>query len=279
MRSKALLRDALIGVVAPAASAAYRERPRVRVVSFHDTPADREQELRDRIRWLAGRCTIVPLADAAQGTGLDEHGLNVVLTFDDGLKEHHSVAAPILDELGASGTFFVPTGAIDLIGERAAEYSRVGLRRSRTFAFMSSDDVRELAAHPSFTIGGHTHSHRNLGGAADLNAELVAPKRELEKLTGRPVTWFAYPFGSPEHVSAPAVTAIRSAGYELAFTIVPAFWSRRADPFLLGRDALSLDDSLTVWSGFLRGGYDALSALKYRAPLARVRGELARQPR
>jgi peptidoglycan/xylan/chitin deacetylase (PgdA/CDA1 family) len=279
VRSKALLRDALIGVVAPAASAAYRERPRVRVVSFHDTPVERQGEFRDRMRWLAGRCTIVPLADAAQGTGLDEDGLNVVLTFDDGLKEHHTVAARILGELGAPGTFFVPTGALDLGGALAAEYSRVGLRRSRTFAFMSSDDVRELAAHPSFTIGGHTHSHRDLGTAADLDAELVAPKHLLEELTGRPVTWFAYPFGSPEHVSASAVNGIRSAGYELAFTIVPAFWSRRADPLLLGRDALSLDDSLTVWSGFLRGGYDALSALKYRSSLARVRSELAGQRR
>jgi peptidoglycan/xylan/chitin deacetylase (PgdA/CDA1 family) len=279
VRSKVLLRDALIGVVAPAASAAYRERPRVRVVSFHDTPVEREREFRARVRWLAGRCTIVPLADAAQCTGLDEDGLNVVLTFDDGLKEHHAVAAQILDELGAPGTFFVPTGALDLDGAQAAEYSRVALRRSRPFAFMSSDEVRELAAHPSFTIGGHTHSHRDLGEAADLDAELVAPKHLLEELTERPVAWFAYPFGSPEHVSAPAVNGIRSAGYELAFTIVPAFWSRRADPFLLGRDALSLDDSLAVWSGFLRGGYDALSALKYRRSLARVRGELAGQRR
>ena len=279
MLSKAPLRDALIAAVAPLASITYRERPRVRVVSFHDTPVEREKEFRDRMRWLADRCAIVSLADAAQGRGLDSDGLNLVLTFDDGLKEHHTVAARILDELDLPATFFVPTGALDLVGEQAAEFSRSGLRRSRAFEFMSSVDVHELAAHRSFAIGGHTFSHCDLGGTADLDAELVAPKRVLEELTGHPVLWFAYPFGSPTHVSASAVAAIRLAGYEVAFTIVPSFWSRSSDPFLLGRDALSVDDSRAVWSGFLRGGYDALSALKYHRPLGKVRSDLQGQRR
>lgn len=279
MLSKAPLRDALIGAVAPLASIAYRERPRVRVVSFHDTPIEREREFHDRMRWLADRHAVVSLADAAQGKGLDADGLNLVLTFDDGLKEHHTVAAGVLDALGLPATFFVPTGALDLVGKQAAEFSRSGLGRSRTFEFMSSVDVHELAAHRSFAIGGHTFSHCDLGGAADFDVELVAPRRVLEEITGHPVRWFAYPFGSPTHVSASAVTAIRSAGYEAAFTIVPSFWSRNSDPFLLGRDALSVDDSRAVWSGFLRGGYDALSALKYHGPLGKVRSELHGQRR
>ena len=83
--------------------------------------------------------------------------------------------------------------------------------------------------------------------------------------------WFAYPFGSPSNLSVRAVEAIEQTGYLAAFTIVPSFWSRQDDPYLLGRDALSATDSQASWERFLRGGYDTLSALKYRKALATLR--------
>jgi peptidoglycan/xylan/chitin deacetylase (PgdA/CDA1 family) len=276
--AKTILRDVLIGGIAPLADAAYRERPRVRVLAFHDTPADRERRFRERLVWLRDRSAIVPLSNAFDRVGLDAARPNIVLTFDDGLKEHHAVAARVLDDLGLSGTFFVPTGAIDLTGAAAAEFSRAGLLRSRTFEFLSSREVRELGDHPSFEIGGHTHSHRPLSGTEDLVAELATPKEVLAQKTGRSVQWFAYPFGSPSHLSVRSAKAVQAAGYRTAFTIVPGFWSVRDHPFILGRASLSLDDSTTSWQGFLRGGYDALSELKYRRTLGRVRRELARPP-
>jgi peptidoglycan/xylan/chitin deacetylase (PgdA/CDA1 family) len=272
--AKTLLRDALIGAVAPLSDVAYRERPRVRVLSFHDTPPERSHEFRQRMRWLRDRAAVVPLADAFARADLDGSRLNVVLTFDDALEEQYAVAAPILDELELPATFFVPTGALDLTAADAAAFSHSGLRRSRTFAFMTSEAVRELAEHAKFDVGGHTHSHRDLASATDAETELFSPKRILEDVTGQPVRWFAYPFGSPTHLSATSVAAVRAAGYEVAFTIVPAFWSRGDHPFLLGRDALSLDDATGSWQRFLRGGYDALSELKYRRTLTRVRRDL-----
>ncbi len=271
MDTKKAVRDALIGAAAPVAELTFRERPRIRVLAFHDTPQEQEQELRERLRWIAESCAVVPLAVAFGRDRLDGERLNIVLTFDDGLKEHHSVAARVLDDLGLAGTFFVPTGALDLHGEAAADFSRHGLRRSRTFEFMSSPDVAELAEHPLFDVGGHTHSHPDLRETTDFSAEIAEPKDVLQRTTGRPVRWFAYPFGSPLHMSARSVDAIRSAGYETAFSIVPAFWSKTTDPLLVGRAALSLDESARSWRDFLRGGYDALSAFKYRRPLAELR--------
>jgi len=268
MDAKRAVRGALIGAAAPVAERAFRERPRVRVLAFHDTPPMKEGELRERLRRLADRCAVVSLVGAFERTQLDPERLNVALTFDDGLKEHHTVAARVLDDLGLAGTFFVPTGALDLEGQAAVAFSRHGLRRSRTFEFMSTRDLRELAEHPLFELGGHTHSHPDLGETDDFAVEIVEPKQALERVSGKPVRWFAYPFGSPLNLSPRSVDAIRLAGYETAFTIVPAYWSASTDPHLVGRDALSLDDSARSWEGFLRGGYDALSAFKYRRPLA-----------
>ena len=271
MDARLAVRDALIGAAAPLAELAFRERPRLRVVAFHDTPANEAGELRDRLRRLARRFAIVPLAGAFERVGLDHERLNLVLTFDDGFKEHHAVAARVLDELALPATFFVPTGALDLEGERAADFSRRRLRRSRTFEFMTTHDLRELAEEPLFDIGGHTQSHPDLGESGELHGELAGAKEVLEGIVGHPIRWFAYPFGSPFHLSAPALAATREAGFETAFTIVPAYWSATTDPFLIGRDALSLDDPVRTWDAFLRGGYDALSAFKYRRPFAELR--------
>jgi peptidoglycan/xylan/chitin deacetylase (PgdA/CDA1 family) len=268
---KTLVRDTLIGAIAPLADTLYRERPRVRVLVFHDTPAALVGPLRERLLWLKDRAAIVTLGDAFERRRLDPDRLNVALTFDDGLREHYAVAAPLLEELGLGGTFFVPSGAVDLDGAAAAEFSATRLRRQKTFAFMSSTELRELAGHPSFEIGGHTVSHPDLAAVADPAAEVGTSKQVLEELSEQPVRWFAYPFGSPSHVSVRVVEAIEQTGYLAAFTIVPSFWSRQDDPYLLGRDALSATDSKGVWGRFLRGGYDALSALKYRTALATLR--------
>jgi peptidoglycan/xylan/chitin deacetylase (PgdA/CDA1 family) len=268
---KTLVRDTLIGAIAPLAESLYRERPRIRVLVFHDTPAALAGQLRERLLWLKDRAAIVALADAFERRQLDPDRLNVALTFDDGLEEHYTVAAPLLDALGLSGTFFVPSGAIDLDGAAAAEYSATRLRRQKTFAFMSSAELRELAAHPWFEIGGHTVSHPDLATVGDPAPEVATSKHALEELSEHPVRWFAYPFGSPSNVSLRAADAIEQTGYLAAFTIVPSFWSRQDDPYLVGRDALSATDSQTSWERFLRGGYDTLSALKYRKALATLR--------
>ena len=76
--------------------------------------------------------------------------------------------------------------------------------------------------------------------------------------------WFAFPFGSPQNLSARAVRSIAGAGYEAAFTILPGFWSSGHDPYAVGRDCLPLEADLSVWKAWLRGGYDSVSWAKRR---------------
>jgi peptidoglycan/xylan/chitin deacetylase (PgdA/CDA1 family) len=63
---------------------------------------------------------------------------------------------------------------------------------------MSSDQVTELL-HSGMEIGAHTVNHPILANLPDdrAYAEIRDSKQELENLTGRPVTLFAYPNGKP----------------------------------------------------------------------------------
>jgi peptidoglycan/xylan/chitin deacetylase (PgdA/CDA1 family) len=267
---RARLRGSLVRLAAPVSEKAFRERPRVRVIAFHDIPERDRDSFVEKIAWLARTCRLVSVADAHDRAGLDEERLNVALTFDDGFAEHAAFAAPVLVDLDVPAVFFVPSGALDLSPTDADRFSRDGLRRQGSFRFMSERQLGELAGHPLFEIGGHTTDHADLGSLGDqqaLDGQIVRDKAALERLTGAPLRWFAFPFGSSANVSARALHTLAGAGYQAAFTIVPGFWSRGQPDLLVGRDSLWVGADDDLWRSSLSGGADALGWIKHHRRL------------
>ncbi len=102
----------------------------------------------------------------------------VMLTFDDTNLDQYTTAAPLLDKYGFKGVFFVMT---------------VSLGRPR---YMSRAQVKELSD-KGHVIGCHTWDHQNVKKLQgdDWYTQVEKPKKVLEEITGKPVTYFAYPFG------------------------------------------------------------------------------------
>ena len=73
----------------------------------------------------------------------------VVLTFDDAVKSHITVVAPLLKERGFNATFFITHKWMD-----------------DTEHFLSWDDVAELHK-MGFEIGNHSWTHRGFNTPAD----------------------------------------------------------------------------------------------------------------
>ncbi len=102
-----------------------------------------------------------------------------VLTFDDGWENQYKYAFPVLKKHSATATFFIFTNAI---GQKH---------------FMSWEEIKELDRF-GMTIGAHTKSHPYLFKITDkrvLEDEILGGKQILEKGLGKPVDYFAYPFG------------------------------------------------------------------------------------
>jgi peptidoglycan/xylan/chitin deacetylase (PgdA/CDA1 family) len=102
---------------------------------------------------------------------------------------------------------------------------------------MNRDQVREIAEQ-GMEVGGHTVIHPILTAIPDNRAldEIVAGKQELEVITGRPVSTFAYPNGKPQRDYAPChVEMAKAAGFELAVTTVNGFATPRSDGYQLPR--------------------------------------------
>jgi peptidoglycan/xylan/chitin deacetylase (PgdA/CDA1 family) len=183
-------------------------------LTFHGVgPRTRELDGGEDQYWLSREMFISMLDTVAAHP-------HVALTFDDGNASDLHIALPALRERGLSATFFVVAGRLGTPG------------------FLCSDEVRALAD-AGMTIGSHGMHHRRWRNLArrDLDEELGASRRRLERLAGGPVTRAAIPFGAYDRG---VLQALRRHGYDRAFTSDrgPA----HPDRWLQARNSLSKHD-------------------------------------
>jgi len=148
----------------------------------------------------SGYNAILPgqLMDYLDGKGqLPTHP--VLLTFDDGTASQYQNALPQLDKAGYKAVFFIMT---------------VVLNKPN---YLSKAQIADLDKR-GHIIGCHTWDHKQVTRYKDNDwiTELLKPKEELEKITGKPVTCFAYPNGAWNEAS---VDMLMKYGFTLAFQL------------------------------------------------------------
>ncbi len=99
---------------------------------------------------------------------------------------------------------------------------------------MRREDVPRLIDGGLISVGGHARTHLALStlSSSDKRSEIAESKREIESLTGRPVSGFAYPFGDRDEE---AKQLTQQAGYAWAVSTHSAALRPRLDLFDLPR--------------------------------------------
>jgi len=112
--------------------------------------------------------------------------MKVVLTFDDGFKEHLKIAR-FLARHGIRATFFVITGLRTFMGRE----------------LLSPSEIKEIAS-LGHEVGSHTVTHIDMTHTPDdiMLKELVESKKFLSELLGYEVNSFAYPYGPHSDTAA-----------------------------------------------------------------------------
>lgn len=139
----------------------------------------------------------------------------VMLTFDDTDLDQYLIAEPEMKKYGFKGVFFIMT---------------VSLGRPH---YMSKEQVKALSDE-GHVIGSHTWDHHMVTKyqAEDWVKQIEKPTKQLEAITGKPIKYFAYPFGV---WNPTAVAQIKQRGFLAAFQLIskrdqqdPLFTIRRA---------------------------------------------------
>jgi peptidoglycan/xylan/chitin deacetylase (PgdA/CDA1 family) len=124
----------------------------------------------------------------------------IIITFDDGYRDHYENAFPLLRQYDYTATFFVFTQPID---ENNVDY-------------LSWDMVKEMHQ-AGMEFGSHSYRHSDLSGrdVDFLVYEILGSKEAIEERIGEPVRFFCYPSGRYDDLT---IKVLKSANFWGAVT-------------------------------------------------------------
>ena len=197
-----------------------------RAVNYHDVPPALAGAFEAQLRFFLERYDVLDrtgLAALLAGTRRATRP-GLLLTFDDGLRSHAEVVAPLLERHGVTGWFMVPGGFVDApTGEQRAYADEhlidlAGPTAGDDRLAMTWDEVRALGGRHE--IACHTWHHTRLGAtvaSSVVEQEVRYARERLIERTGREIAAFAWVGGEAASYSPAAARAVRDAGFTFAF--------------------------------------------------------------
>lgn len=131
------------------------------------------------------------------GTELPEKP--VMITYDDTREEHFTVAKAEMEKYGFKGVFFIMT---------------ISINRPN---YMTKEQIKQLSD-DGHVVASHSWDHKRVDRleGKDWTEQFDKPRKQLEEITGKPIEYFAYPFGI---WSKDAIPEIKSRDYKMSFIL------------------------------------------------------------
>ena len=275
-------------------------RPRILILRYHSVRKDPAllddcisvgithslAVFRSQIEYVAKRCNPISLerlADVTNGR-IEVPRRGVVVTFDDGFMDNYAIAAPVLEEYGLRGVFYIPTSSVEgrslwfirlrhwqiRGGKSRQEFLDVSSRcavlsdsdREEFMARLGNDSAvpgtfsmtwaqaRELRSR-GHIIGSHSVNHPNIAKVSsnEMKTEMECSKRTIEERLDCRVEHFSYPNPILEpHWDRSTIQACRCAHYRTAVTSTEGHVVQGTNALALPRHAVPNSFDEFVWN-------------------------------
>lgn len=161
---------------------------------------------------------------------------SVFVSFDDNHRSWYK-SLWLFDKLGVPVTFYVNTLPMRNMAseeEIDAYYDRIDHHGPRVPLNESELMALSKAGH---TIGAHTHSHSKLTSLSVEMAQkdILRGKEELERIIGKRVEHFAYPYGMRRYFSEELRAYCKEIGFKTVANAIPGLQHSQQHPFSLER--------------------------------------------
>lgn len=185
-----------------------------------------------------------------------------LLTFDDGFLDVYEHAHPVLKALGWPATMFLVSG---LIGQTDS-WPKTGNPVAHSYPLLDKHQIN-IMQREGWSFHGHSRNHCDLTALSEteLDEQISGCRKDLLALGLNP-RFFAYPYGRFGEREA---SAVRSAGYEAAFSVQPGFNRQNVDRMRIRRlDVFGTDTPAMLLRKITLGGNDG-SLTEYARSLTR----------
>jgi len=244
--------------------------PYIRAVNYHDvSPAEaplfrKHLEYFERHYVSVGRHELMAL----HRKKWKEKKPGLLLSFDDGYRSFEEVIAPLLEEFGFQGWFFVPVRAPSLTEEEQKSFAKEQRTGFHSYdygdsrVYLTWKQIQRLAK--KHIVGCHTYNHTRLASGfskEQLEKEILQSKRILEEQLSQEVPAFSWVGGEEENYSVDAARFIQKAQYQFCFLSNNIVIRPGTSLQLLNRTPLDVQYPLSLVK-FLLSGFQDLFYLK-----------------
>ena len=239
-------------LTADEARATENARPSATVLCYHivESPRDERMEIsrdtfRQHLQYLEMTgYTVIPLRhlyEYVTGQRPTIPDNSVVITIDDGWRSTYTEAFPELKKRGFPFTVFIYPKIINktpisLTWDQIREMQEAG-----------ADIQSHSLSHPYLTRRRHP-SFSDEEYAAWVRRELADSKRLIEKETGKPVEFLAYPYGD---FDARVISAAKKAGYGVGLTCTYGRVKKGSDPLRMNRVVIDKQMDFAAFRHFM----------------------------
>jgi len=189
--------------------------------------------------------TPITFEDLSMINRFDKDKKYVILTFDDGYEDNYTLLFPMLKKFSFKAVIFMVTGK----KENTWDY----LDEGRTFPLLERAQILEMNKY-GIEFGAHTMNHVDLTKVevAEARQEIEGSREALEKLLGKKVSAFAYPYGS---VNDTVKELVKRAGFKYGIATVVGPLAIHEDIFNIRRIVAHPDTNLSRFARKVKGDY------------------------
>jgi len=225
------------------------------VLCYHivESPQDPRMEIsreafRQQMRYLAMTgYNVIPLRELYEYVTGKRASLPrnaVVVTIDDGWRSTYTEVFPEMKRYGFPFTIFIYP---QIVGQTS---HALNWKQIKEMSDAGVDIESHSYSHPYLTRRRHTElDQRAYNGW--LERELIDSKRMIERATGKPVLFMAYPFGDYDHF---LVDSVGRAGYDAALTCESGKVRRGSNPLRMRRMVVEKKMDFVSFRHFLGAG-------------------------
>lgn len=230
--------------------------PFIRIVNYHLITPEHAANFAEQLKYYSTRFVNVDekaLTDFLGSWKWPHDKPGIILSFDDGTRDHYEVVAPLLEKHNFTGWFFVPSGWVIRGNEKPEAAGDSDPLTREQLLYLDKHHV----------VGCHTETHCRL--TADLPDEklwfeTIEAKKHLEELVGHEVKSFCWVGGEEYTYNAKAAEFITGRDrYRLGFMTNSAPVTKNTNSFQLQRTNIEAENPLSLvrfqLSGFMDLAY------------------------